>query len=255
MPVRTEVVDEHILLVTIDRPEVHNAMDRDTLDALQAVWQRLRDEPALRVGVVTGAGDHAFSTGADLATLIPELVEGDGPVRAVITLAEMEVWKPVIAAINGYCLAGALGLALACDVRIAVPAARFGTMGVRRGIIPGAGQSQRLPRMVGLGNALRLLLTGDMVDADEALRIGLVQEVVPADRLLERALQMARTVVGNAPLAVQATKRAAVHGLGMPLQDGLGLEARLSAEVRRTEDAREGVRAFRERREPRFVGQ
>jgi len=167
---------------------------------------------------------------------------------------DFECWKPIIAAINGYCLAGGLELALCCDIRIAAEHAQFGLPEVTRAIIPGAGGTQRLPRAVPSAAAMHLLLTGGRFDAQWALRFGLVTEVVPADRLLPRALEIAEEICRNGPLAVRAVKQAALQGPDRSLNDGLDLEAELGRQVLRSEDAREGPRAFAEKRPPVYRG-
>jgi E-phenylitaconyl-CoA hydratase len=166
----------------------------------------------------------------------------------------LTVWKPIIAAINGYCLAGGLELALACDIRIAAEHARLGLTEVLRGIIPGGGGTQRLPRLVPFGVALQLMLTGEHIDAAEAHRIGLVNKVVPAARLMDEAVAMAERICQNAPLSTRAIKEAAYRGMNGSLEDGLRIEAFLSRIIRTTEDSREGPRAFAEKRPAQFRG-
>ena len=242
----------HVALITINRPEVHNALDTPTVAALADAWAEFDRDPDLRVAIITGAGGRAFSAGADLRTRVPGLLERgyaqDGPSPYPAT------WKPVIAAIAGYCLAGGLALALACDIRIAATNAVFGTMGVRRGIPPAGGQTQRLPRLIPFGKALELLFTGELIDAREALAVGLVNRVVEPEALLPTAFELAEKVAANAPLAVQAAKEAAYRGIDLPLDEALKLEAELFDRVARTEDALEGTRAFVEKRPPVFRG-
>jgi enoyl-CoA hydratase/carnithine racemase len=177
-----------------------------------------------------------------------------GERRQAPNLYTMEISKPVVAAINGHCLAGGLGLALLCDVRLASPNATFGCMGTARGIIPGGGQTQRLPRVVGLGPAMWLLLSAERIDAQDALRIGLLNIVVPQEQLIEKAREWADLLASRAPLAIKATKKATLASLDHPLEEGLKLEAELGRGVMKTEDAAEGVRAFNERRTAVFHG-
>ncbi len=262
MTVRTERLG-HVLVVTLDRPEAHNALSLAMTAQLCEVWTTLRDDPELRVAVLTGAGGRAFCAGADLKEIgswyraMTPIQRRERAERAPglggIT-RNLDPGKPVIAAIGGHCLAGGLELALACDVRIAAEHARFGLPEVKRGIMPGAGGTQRLPRAIPLSAALELLLTGDSIDAARALALGLVSRVVPADRLLDEALALARRIAANAPLAVQAARAAALRGLHLPLAEGLRLEQLHAEPLRQTEDAAEGIRAFAEKRPPEFRG-
>ena len=252
-----------VALLTIDRPKVHNALDFETSDALVDAWIRFRDDDVLRVGILTGAGERAFCAGADLRGVgdfykkltsaqrlrRSELVPGLGGITKNLTID-----KPMIAAVNGHCLAGGLEIALACDLRIASENATFGLPEVTRGIIPGAGGTQRLPRLVGPERALDLILTGRRIDAREAERIGLVTRVVPLSELRSEALDVANAIAENGPLAVRAAKAAVWRGLDVPLEEGLRLEQLLAEPVRQSEDAQEGPRAFLEKRKPEFKG-
>jgi E-phenylitaconyl-CoA hydratase len=247
-----------IVTITINRPEAMNAIDPDSQQALIEAWTRFRDDDSAWVAILTGAGEKAFSAGADLKKMIPaEFGRSAGP-RAhderglgAITRG-LEIWKPMIAAINGFCLAGGLEQALACDLRIAAPHATFGLTEVRWAIIPGAGGTQRLPRAVPLGKAMEMILMAKTLTADEALRYGLVNAVVPLSDLMSTARQWAEHICGLGPLAVRAAKEAVIRGLSLPLPDGLRLEAFLSGALRGTEDAIEGPRAFAEKRKPMF---
>lgn len=260
--IRTET-DGAVLTITIDRPGARNALNREMNAALCEVWCAFRDDPELRVAVLTGAGDKAFCAGADLKEL-GEIYRSMTPIERQrrrerepglggIT-RNLDPGKPTIAAINGHCLAGGLELALACDIRIAAEHASFGLPEVRWGIIPGAGGTQRLPRAVPLGVAMEMLITGEPIGAKAALAAGLVTKVVPGERLLEEAGALAGRIERNAPLAVQAARAAALGGLHLPLEEGLRLEQFYAEPVRQTEDAREGPRAFAEKREPEFKG-
>jgi E-phenylitaconyl-CoA hydratase len=256
MPVRYEKAGR-IATVTIDRPEALNAIDPATNDELIRVWADVRDDAGIWVAILTGAGDHAFCAGADLKELIPLLAQHarEGRLSGFnfggITRG-FDCWKPLIAAINGFALAGGLELALACDLRIATDSARFGQPEVRWAIIPGAGATQRLPRAIGMAAALDLILTGRQVDAQEALHMGLVQRVVPAAELQAEARRLAEALLANGPLALRAAKQAVVQGFDLPLAQGLDLEQRLFGSALQSEDAVEGPRAFAEKRPPRY---
>ncbi|HTE83337.1 MAG TPA: enoyl-CoA hydratase-related protein [Dehalococcoidia bacterium] len=257
----TEVLfasDGHVATITVNRPEAMNALNRAVREGLAEAIVRFRDDPELWVAIVTGAGERAFSAGADLVEMSRRRqgefgdafweATAPGPTRG------LDAGKPVIAAINGYCLAGGLELALACDIRIAADHAQFGLTEVTRGIIPGSGGTQRLPRLLPLGAALELLFTGDRIPAQEALRLGLVNRVVPATELIDEARRLADRINQNAPLAVRAVREAAYRGLEVPLEQGLRIESFLSRIIRDTEDSREGPRAFAEKRPARFQG-
>lgn len=247
-----------IVTVTIDRPEAMNAIDPETHQALIEAWTRFRDDDGAWVAIFTGAGDKAFSAGADLKKMIPAAFSKEGrrrghndPGLGGITRG-LEIWKPMIAAVNGHCLAGGMELALACDLRIAVPHATFGLPEVRWAIMPGAGGTQRLPRAIPLAKAMELILMARTLTAEEALRWGLVNAVVPPADLQRIAREWAETICERGPLAVRAAKEATMRGLTLPLADGLRLEAFLSGTLRGTEDAVEGPKAFAEKRKPDF---
>ncbi|MBC8292514.1 MAG: enoyl-CoA hydratase/isomerase family protein [Proteobacteria bacterium] len=252
-----------VALVTIDRPEVRNALDFDASDELVATWRRFNDDPDLRVAVLTGAGDKAFCSGADMRG-VGEFYRNLGPTERLRRSEQqpglggltrnMRIEKPIIAAINGACLAGGLELALSCDIRLAADTASFGLPEVTHGLIPGAGGTQRLPRLVGPSVALDMIMSGRRLDAEEALRVGLVSRVVDAADLLEQATELAGLVAANAPLAVQAARAAVLRGLDLPLEEGLRLEQLLAEPVRQSEDAQEGPRAFLDKRKPVFKG-
>jgi len=262
MSVRTEQ-EGGILLITLDRPRAHNALSPQMSQALCEHWCRLRDDPALRVAILTGAGDRAFCSGADLKKVADhyrsttpqqrrEQAERQPGLGGITR--NLDPGKPVIAAINGHCLAGGLELALACDIRIAAEHATFGLPEVRWGLMPGAGGTQRLPRVVPLALAMQMLLTGDPIDSRTALAGGLVSRVVPQARLLDEARAIAARVASAAPLAVRAVRASVYHGLGRTLADGLRLEQCYAEPLRQSKDVQEGLRAFGERREPRFEG-
>ncbi|MCW3477104.1 enoyl-CoA hydratase/isomerase family protein [Limobrevibacterium gyesilva] len=260
MSIRTEV-NGHVLVVTIDRPEAMNAIDAPMNAALAAAWELFEAEAQLRVAVLTGAGTSAFSAGADLKTLIP------GMRRAAEADASSAVWnfggglargrsfdKPLVAAVNGHCLAGGLEMALACDIRLCAPNAMFGLAEVRWAIMPGAGGTQRLPRAIPASMAMEMLLTGTPIDAETALRLGLVSRIVPQGELLGAALTLAGTIAAQGPLATQAIKRAVRHGIDHGFAAGMAAEHAEFLQLIRTEDAREGPLAFAEKRAPIFRG-
>ncbi len=249
-----------ILEVTISRPEAMNALDAEANRELAGVWRRFVEDPALHVAILTGAGDRAFSAGADLKTLIPAYRSGalgggevDWDFGGGLARG-FDIDKPVIAAVNGHCLAGGLEMALACDIRICSTNASFGLAEVKWAIIPGAGGTQRLPRAVPLGMAMEMILSGDPIDAAEALRIGLVNRVLPPDELMPAARELAGRIAARGPLAVRAAKQAVYGGLARGLAAGMDLEKALFREVAASEDANEGPRAFAEKRLPRYAG-
>ncbi len=252
-----------VAILTIDRPEVRNALDFKTSDELIEAWRNFSDDDGLRVAVLIGAGDKAFCAGADLRgvaefyrslTSAERLRRADREPGLGGITRNLAVDKPIVAAINGHCLAGGLEIALACDLRVAADHATFGLPEVTRGIIPGAGGTQRLPRLIGPERALDLILTGRRIDAEEALRIGLVSVVVPFKELRATALALASRIAENAPLAVRAAKAAVWRGLDLPLEEGLRLEQLLAEPVRQSDDAREGPAAFFEKRKAEFKG-
>jgi len=246
-----------VVTITLNRPEVHNAMNEQMRQELTRCFGDLATSDAARVVVVTGAGERAFSAGAD----IREFVEPQVPVRFRESRKRVDFRQamdrcpqPIIGAIRGYALGGGLELALACDIRIAGEDAQLGLTEVNLAIIPGGGGTQRLPRLIGRGRALEMILTGARIDAREAWRIGLVERVVPAADVLASARELARTLAEKAPVALRYAKEAVVKGLELPLADGLRLENDLATLLRTTEDRVEGAKAFLEKRKPRFTG-
>jgi enoyl-CoA hydratase/carnithine racemase len=255
--IRYELADG-IATITLNRPAVHNAMNERMREELTACFGELARSEDARVVVVTGTGERAFSAGADIREFVTPQVPvrfRDGRRRVDFRAAMDRCPQPIIAAIRGFALGGGLELALACDIRIAGEDSQLGLTEVNLAIIPGGGGTQRLPRLVGRGKALEMILTGARIDAREALRIGLVERVVPATEVLSAAQALARTLAEKAPVALRYAKEAVVKGLGLPLEDGLRLENDLATLLRTTDDRIEGAKAFLEKRKPRFTGQ
>ena len=246
-----------IAYVTLNRPKVLNALNRQTWNDLRTVFEDARDDPEIRGVILTGAGDKAFIAGADIGELAHvtavEAEQSSSYGQAVLDLIE-NLGKPVIAAVNGYALGGGCETAMACTIRVAAEHAKFGQPEVTLGLIPGGGGTQRLPRLVGKGRALQLILSGGMIDAQEAHRIGLVNEVVPAGDLLTRAEAILKQIFANAPIAVKFSIEAVNRGLETNLADGLSLEASLFGLCAGTDDKAEGTSAFLAKRAPQFNG-
>lgn len=256
MSIDYEVADG-IATITMNRPERLNALDAEAYAALSAAWQRARDDQDVRVVVVTGAGEKSFTTGADLKSFVgnpPGLEEFWLTQKDQLLNRGLEFWKPVIAAVNGYCLGGGMTLLFATDLRIAATHATFSLAEVKRGILPANGGTQRVMRQLPHAVAMEMLLTGDSITAETAERWGLVNAVVPADRLMDTARDYARRVARNAPLALQAIKELALRSNDLDLVSGLRMEQTVSRLLKFTDDAVEGPAAFREKREPDFRG-
>ncbi len=235
-----------IAIFTINRPEARNALSAQVRQELNEAMTDFRDNNDLWVGIITGAGDRAFSAGADIKEFRP------GPMGEAQWLRADQIWKPFIAAINGFALGGGLELAMECDIRIAAEHALLGQPEINIGFMPGAGGTQRLPRFVPRAKAAEILLTGQPIDAQEAYRIGLVNKVVPLAQLMPTAKQLAETICKVGPLGVRATKESMIRGYNMPLDEGLKLEKELANRIRNTEDFMEGARAFAEKRPPAY---
>jgi enoyl-CoA hydratase len=250
-------VKDGLATVTVNRPEKLNALDAQTVDEIRQAFEAVRDAADVRAAILTGAGEKAFIAGADIAELAKQTpisgVETSKRGQAVLSLIE-NMTKPVIAAINGYALGGGCEITLACTLRVASETAKLGLPEVSLGIIPGYGGTQRLARLVGLGRALELILTGDMIDAKEAHRIGLVNRVFPPDSLRAGTEELARKILSRAPVAVALAKQAALSGWDLPIAEGLNLEASLFGLCPTTEDMKEGMGAFLEKRKPAFRG-
>lgn len=250
---------EGLATITINRPEVRNALTQALMKELGDAINQAEADNEVKVLILTGAGDRAFVAGADIGEVgardtLTELGL-NSRVRREVYLRLEHLFKPSIAAINGYALGGGCELALACTLRIAADSARFGQPEINLGIIPGLGGTQRLTRLVGKGNAMELILTGDLIDAQEALRIGLVNKVVPAAQLMEEARALGQKLASKPPLALKAAKDAVDYGADMGLAAALEFENRLFAILSGSADAKEGVSAFLEKRKPEWRGE
>jgi enoyl-CoA hydratase len=247
---------QHIAYATLNRPTALNALSTELRRDLKQFFSDIQAAREIRLVILTGAG-RAFCAGADIKEWRePGSVTDDREARQQLSFwdAMSRCEQPIIAAINGYALGGGCELAMCCDIRIASDQAQLGLTEVALGIIPGGGGTQRLPRLIGRGKALELILTGRRIDAQEALRLGLVEQVVPHDQLMATVETLGQTIISRAPLAVKYAKEAMVRGLELPLEAGLTVEAELYTLLRTTEDRLEGARAFKEKRPPQFKG-
>jgi enoyl-CoA hydratase len=250
--------EDGIAVVTINRPDKFNALNEEVVADISAAMDELAEDAEVRAIVLTGAGDKAFVSGADIGLLqgleSPQAAADHSRRGQAMTLKIEHLPKPVIVALNGYALGGGLELAMACDIRIAADSAKLGQPEMNLGLSPGYGGTQRLPRLVGKGMAKLLLLTGDMIDAEEALRIGLVQRVVPGAELMTEAKALAHRLAEKSPLSMAACKRAVNMGLETDLERGLSIEAMEFGALSATEDYQEGTAAFLEKRKAVFKG-
>jgi enoyl-CoA hydratase len=267
MPIHYDKNDEHIVLVTIDRPEARNALDGPHMQALSDCWREFKADTDAWVVIITGVGD-AFCAGADLKEFIPKITGSNwADYRAQVdedladgtasnfTLRGFDLYKPIIAAVNGHCVAGGMEMLGGTDIRIASTNASFGVQEPRFGLFAGGGTTSRLPRQLSWPAAMEFLLTADRIPAERAFHLGLVNEVVPQDALVERAYEWARRITKNAPVAVQATKESALRGLGAgSLEAAFAIEDEMTQRVFTSEDAKEGPRAFAEKRQPQWTG-
>jgi enoyl-CoA hydratase/carnithine racemase len=246
-----------IAYVTLNRPKVMNALNKATINDLRAAFEDARDDAAVRGVILTGSGEKAFAAGADIAEMsnytAVEAEEGTRRGQGLTELIE-NLGKPVIAAVNGFALGGGCELAMSCSIRIAAESAKFGQPEVKLGVMPGYGGTQRLPRLVGKGRALKLILSGDIIDASEAYRIGLVDELVPGAQLTERAETVLKKIIANAPFSVKYALEAVNKGQDTSVAEGLIIEASLFAVCASTDDKKEGMSAFLEKRAPKFQG-
>lgn len=248
---------DDIGILTVNRPDKLNAISNELTSEFSSLLYELEKDDKLRVLVITGAGDKAFVAGAD----IQELVDRDARMGRRVSRERQEIFSrienlpvPVIAAVNGYALGGGLELALACNIRVCSEKAQFGAPEVKLGIIPGDGGTQRLPRLVGLGRAMEMILTGEFIDAQEAYRIGLVNKVVPLEELMNTAMELAQKMASRPPLAVRYAKEAVNRSQEGDAASGFALESYLHALTCTTEDKKEGVAAFLEKRKGKFKG-
>lgn len=253
----------HVYVITINREDKRNCIDAETEDLLVEAWNEFKSEDDLFVAVLTGAGEEAFCSGADLGQYYPKLLGSpsylrrrayDGPGFGGFTRG-IDIFKPILAAINGACLAGGVELAVAADIRIAATHATFGCLERRWNVGLGDGGTQRLPRIVGLGRALELIITGKLIDCEEAWRIGLVNEIVPQDQLMEHVLELAENICSFPQGAIRTDKEATLRGLGTPLTEGLRMESQLFNTLLHTHDFMEGPMSFVEKRKPEFDNQ
>jgi len=257
-----------IAYITFNRPQVRNAMSPEVFCRLADAWQDYAVDDSLRVAIITGAGDRAFTAGADLGTFIPllsgarqpedewdrRLLKDNQISDGAILRGEATLYKPIIAAINGFCLGGGTELIQATDLRIAADHATFALTEVIRGFMPAGGSTVRLPRQIPYCKAMEILLLGERMNAQEAYRIGLVNEVVPADQVMPRAEELARKIAANGPVAVRKIKETVLRSLSVSFEEGFRIEQENAGMVLKTEDAQEGPRAFMEKRQPKYVG-
>jgi enoyl-CoA hydratase len=256
--------DEHLVLITIDRPEAKNSLDMYHFRDLANAWKDFRYDDEAWVAIITGV-ERNFMAGADLKTYIPQITElaneiGKGEVTEVdgcklsdgtrAVLRETKIYKPIVAAINGPCVAGGMEMLGGIDIRIATTNAKFGVMEPKRGLFAGGGTTARLPRQLAFPAAMEFLLTAEAFPAQRALELGLINEIVPEHELLDRAIDWARRIAVNAPLAVQATKESVLRGLAGSLDEAYVIEQELSKQIFKSEDAKEGPKAFAEKRDP-----
>ena len=268
MPVHYELGDDHVVWITIDRPQAMNSMDMEHFALLRKAWDRFGEEDEAWVAIVTGVG-NAFCTGADLKTYIPEItrlqreiaskqveeIDGyriDDGVRAV--LRGVKLYKPIIAAVNGACVAGGMEMLGGCDIRVACPEAYFGVMEPKRGLFAGGGTTVRLPRQIPYPAAMEFLLCADRIPAETAMAFGLLNAVVPADQLRDKAMEYAHRITANGPFAVRKTKESVLLGLATNMKEAYKIESAIAGEVFSSEDAKEGPAAFAEKRAPRWTG-
>ena len=257
-----------IAYLTLNRPEARNAIDPELAVELAGAWEDYRDDKDMRCAILTGAGDKAFCAGADLGKLIPlftgarqpeseaeQQIVKDPSTSSRALLRNFELYKPVIAAINGHAIAGGLEFLYSTDIRISCPEAKFGLQEVKWAIFPMGGSSVHLPRQLPYARAMEMLLTGELIDAQEALKFGFLNRIVERNEVMEEAQRYADIIADNGPLAVSAIKKAVLSISGMTLEEGLAKELEIAMPVFATKDAREGPRAFKEKRRPKYIGE
>jgi E-phenylitaconyl-CoA hydratase len=250
-------IEDGICTVVINRPERHNAMDKQHYADLSKAWSSVRDDPKVHVAIITGAGEKTFTAGADLKGIkdvFSTISDMWLTQKDLLLNRGLEIWKPVISAINGNCFAGGMTLMMATDIRVAVDTATFGITEVKRGLLAANGGTQRTLKQLPYAIAMEMLLTGDAICAEDALKWGLVNKIVSRADLMPTALRYARRIMENGPLAVQATKELAVRSLDLDLATGFRLEQLMIRHLLASEDGQEGPRAFAERRPAKFVG-
>lgn len=268
MPIHYELGDDHVAVITIERPEARNSLDVYHFRDLAKAWKRFRDEEDAWVAIITGVEGN-FMSGADLKTYIPQITAlqkeiSKGEVTEIdgcqlrdgtdAVLRSLTVYKPIIAAIDGPCVAGGMEMLGGVDIRVATPRAIFGVMEPKRGLFAGGGTTVRLPRQLNYPAAMEFLLTAEAFPAERALELGLVNEIVETAELMERARNWAARITCNAPLAVQATKESVLRGLGVDMKEAYRIESELAAKVFSSDDAKEGPAAFAEKRPPQWKG-
>ena len=256
-----------IAYITFNRPEAHNAIDPEMAVQLADTWVDFKEDKSLRCALVTGAGDQAFCAGMDLKKAMPLITGAREPVTEAdrrfkaerehmekFTLRDFDIYKPIIAAVNGLVVAAGFELLLNTDIRVASENAIFGFQEVKWSLFPQGGSTVRLWRQIPFVNAMEMLLTGEMIDAREAYRLGIVNRVVPPDKVMEEAERVATIIAKNGPMAVSGTKQSVLRSMGLPVRAGLAIEQTIGDRIWPSEDAQEGLRAFRENREPRYTG-
>lgn len=268
MPIHYELGDDHVVVITIDRPEARNSLDLYHFRDLANAWRRFRDDEDAWIAIITGVEGN-FMTGADLKTYIPqitalqkqiakgEVTELDGCQLRDGTdavLRSLTIYKPIIAAVDGPCVAGGMEMLGGVDIRVATPRAKFGVMEPKRGLFAGGGTTVRLPRQLNYPAAMEFLLTAEAFPAERALELGLVNEIVAPEELMDRARDWASRITANAPLAVQATKESVLRGLGVDMHEAYKIESELATKVFSSDDAKEGPAAFAEKRAPEWKG-
>lgn len=266
MPLIYEKKDS-IAYITLNRPEAQNAFDPETVVAIVEAWKDFRDDDSLRCAILTGAGNEVFSSGADLKRLIPlmtgarqpetdadKIVQKDPYMTQKAFLRNFKIFKPIIAAINGTAVAGGFEILYGTDIRIAAEGVKFGLQEVKWSIVPLMGSTVKLPRQIPYARAMEIMLTGEFIDAQEMLALGFINKIVPKGQVMAEAERYAKIIVKNGPLAIKAVKQAVIEGIGLPLKDGLAKELEYGIPVFLSEDAKEGPRAFKEKREPQFKG-
>ena len=250
------IKEGNVAYITLNRPEAMNSLDPEAVVRLAEIWAEVKSNPNIRVSVLTGAGEKAFCTGTDMKkTPVPnECVASLYYKEGQPIIPHMKMWKPIIASINGYAVGGGLEMALACDLMICSSNAKFGLTEVKVASLAGLNGTQCLPRAIPKAVAMKMLLTGELIDAQEAYRIGLVSDVVGPDKLMDLAKKYAEKIANNAPLSIMAAKQAVVMGMDMPLQHAIDFSFLLWGSLRDTEDRKEGFKAFAEKRVPNYRG-